>query len=105
MDEPIYMDEVDIVEGLRSEDVEERTHALDALFPDSGGAILLHVKDLANTRVSTSSKCDAPRCFAALLFLAQQFGKHLGLKLAWVSEPGDSSKLVVPNGPVQLPRR
>ncbi len=105
MDEPDYMDEVDIIEGLRSEDVAERTQALDALFPDCGGVVLLHIKDPANTRISTSSKCDASRCFAALLFLAQQFGKHLGLMLSWVPDPTNPAKIVVPNGPVRLPRR
>jgi len=102
MNEPNHYQ--DIVEGLRSDDAEERTEALDELFPNSGGTIMLHVKDLQQTQVSTTKQCDASRCFGALLFLAQSFGKHIGLHLAWVPDPKNQPKIVVPNGPVRLPR-
>ncbi len=106
MSEPDFpLDADDIIEDLRSDDADDRTEALNALFPNCGGAILVHVKDLNQTVVTASTECDASRSFAALLYLAQQFGKHLGLQLQWVPEPEDRTKLVIPNGPERLPRQ
>ena len=81
---PQALNDEDIVAGLRSHDENERRRAIDALFPDES-AVLLKIGAMS-THIATTSRCNAAGCFAALLFTAQQFGKLLGLALAWIPE-------------------
>lgn len=76
-----------IVDGLRGEDPECRQKALDQLFLGSkNGAVLLQARALT-VQATTTSRLDAGRLFNGLVYLAQQFGKAIGLQLAWVPEP------------------
>jgi len=91
------LNDTDIVTGLRSEDAKARQKALDALFPGAkGGAVLLQARALS-VQATTTSELDAGKLFNGLLYLAQQFGKALGLHLAWVPEP---QSLEIAPGPV-----
>jgi len=76
-----------IVDGLRSDSPQKRQQALDQLFLGSkSGAVLLQAGTLSLYATTTTST-DAGRLFNGLLYLAQQFGKPLGLQLSWVPEP------------------
>jgi len=99
----VTMSAQDIIDGLRDDDGEVRAAALSALFPDGNGAILMHVVDTDRSVVTATQKCHPGLCFNTLLFVAQQFGKSFGLQLAWVPEPEDPTKIVVPGmaGPMR----
>ena len=86
----------EIVEGLRNADDAKRRAALDALFPE-GGVFMIKAGELA-TRTTATRTCDPSRMFIALLYLAQQFGKHLGMQLSWVPEPDEQGGVIVPEG-------
>lgn len=89
--------DTDIVTMLRDASPELRRQALEALFPHSTGAVLVTLSK-TETRVSTSQTIDAPRMFAAGLFLCQEFGKHLGLQLSWLPKPADDKQIVIAQG-------
>lgn len=84
----------EIVAGLRSDDQKTRTRSLDALFPKGGGAILMRT-ELEYLHSTVTTQVDAGRCFLALLHLAQQFGTFLGIKLDWVPQADDPSKIQI----------
>ena len=89
----------EIVEGLRSDLFEERQAALGALFPgEPSGAMLVRHQAL-RSQASWTETSDASRMFVSLLHLAQQFGTHLGLTLAWVQDPAQQDKQLI-----QVPR-
>lgn len=77
------MSDADIVTGLRSNDLEERTAAMDALFPGPGGALLIAIGAL-KTETSSTATLDVGRAWLPLLQVMQNLGAHVGLKLDWV---------------------
>lgn len=84
-----------IVEGLRSDDNEQRRHALEALFP-TGCAMLISV-GAASTSVVTTRRVAASALFQALLYAVTQVGAVIGLKLGWIPEtPKQDGIQVVP---------
>lgn len=76
----------DIVKGLRSADGEERQKALDALFHDKSGALLLWCDEVA-TYPTTTKKGNPAALFMGCLAKAQDFGKQVGMVLGWLPDP------------------
>lgn len=87
----------EIVAGLRNDQPAVRTKALEALFPEEHGALLVRVRAQVVSLTATST-IDADRAFVGALQLAERLGKHLGLRLGWVPDPDQDNKLVVAPG-------
>lgn len=100
--EPVRYSDTDLVSMLRSGDHLKRNAALQALFPNSRGAVLM-VAQATGVEVGVTPEVDAGRVFNGLLWLAQRLGKSLGLSLSWVPEAEDLQKLVVAQPGVLVP--
>jgi len=85
--------DTDIVAGLKSDDPDVRKLALEALFPLTKGAVLVNTLKDGNA-ITATDNLDAPRVFGAVLYLAVQLGRFLGMDLNWIAanpnakEPG-----------------
>lgn len=74
----------EIVAGLRSDDADTRIRAFNELFPD-GEAVMVRTTAV-QSHFAVTDHCHPAAIFGALLYLAQQFGKNMGLHLQWIPE-------------------
>jgi hypothetical protein len=95
--------DADMIRALKSDDTQVRKEALTAMFPFQSAVLI--VTDKKNTAVTATDKMDAPSVFQALLFVAQQVGKFLGLQLNWMPDPevakaSEDKIIVAPEGSI-----
>lgn len=84
----------ELLAALRSDNADDRNQAINQLFPE-GSAVLLRARDSGNVDMTLTKEMNAGAVFTGLLFLAQRFGQHLGLALAWVPDPEQQSQIQV----------
>ena len=90
--------DAEIVAGLRSDELKERTAAMAALFPGSGHDALLIEASAASAQTATTPTIDARRMFHLLIQVTQHFGSLVGMRLDWVPDQAQQDQIVVPQG-------
>lgn len=92
--------DAEIVTALKSHDPDVRKLALQALFPLTKGAVLINSTKDGN-EITATDNLDASRVFGAILYVAIQLGKFMGMELNWIAHPGQQQQPgieVVPEG-------
>ncbi len=88
----------DIVELLKSGEVEDQATALEWLFPGETVALVRHIPVTGQSGMSTTKTVQLGGLFTSLCWACQHVGNALGFKLGWVGKPADDQKIVVPRG-------
>jgi hypothetical protein len=83
--------DTEIVTALRGDDPVMRKLALEELFPLTNGALLINALRDGN-QITATDKLDAPRCFGAILYVAVQLGRFLGMELNWTAPNRNSEQ-------------
>ena len=94
--------DAEIIAALKDDDPNVRKLALDALFPLTKGTVLINSTKDGN-QITATDNLDASRVFGAVLFVAIQLGKFMGMELNWLAHPGQQQQQqqgieVVPEG-------
>lgn len=93
MADPVLLRSADkLVEMLRSDDPKHRQAALEEIYPDHHGVVLIELAP-GKRSIATTQKCaDVGGMFTTLVYSAQQYGKALGLNLNWIQDQEELAK-------------
>ena len=92
----------DIVDLLQSEDGNDRTKALNELYPGVT-ASLVTVNQAGEIGMATAGDSDVFKLWTALCWAAAYLGNKLGMALQWGPKQVDDKKIVIVTGGVPPP--